>query len=115
MHGYIVPVRSFFCQAGWACRGEKGGIRQVLHAQIDFRRAHEGEVGVVERLEYDPNRSTRIALVRYPEGAPHACHLSEGQQASGQPPCRHLMPATSATTIRLQGTLPAGSPCLPPQ
>ena len=39
------------------------------HAQIDFRRGVEGEVGTVERLEYDPNRSTRIALVRYPEGA----------------------------------------------
>ena len=25
-------------------------------------------MGTVERLEYDPNRSTRIALVRYPEG-----------------------------------------------
>ena len=42
--------------------------------QVDFRRADEGEVGVVERLEYDPNRSARIALVRYPEGGRHAGH-----------------------------------------
>lgn len=36
--------------------------------QIDFRRAEDGAVATVERLEYDPNRSARIALVKYPEG-----------------------------------------------
>ena len=41
--------------------------------QVDFSRRHEGEVGVVERLEYDPNRTARIALVKYGEG--QCCHL----------------------------------------
>ena len=39
-----------------------------LSLQIDFTRPHAGETAQVERLEYDPNRSARIALVRYPEG-----------------------------------------------
>ena len=39
-----------------------------LSAQVDFTRSHNGETAVVERLEYDPNRSARIALVKYPAG-----------------------------------------------
>ena len=39
-----------------------------LSLQIDFTRPHAGETAQVERLEYDPNRSARIALVKYPEG-----------------------------------------------
>jgi large subunit ribosomal protein L2 len=34
---------------------------------VDFGR-HSSMAGLVERLEYDPNRSGYIALVRYPAG-----------------------------------------------
>jgi ribosomal protein L2 len=34
---------------------------------VDFGR-HSSVEGLVERLEYDPNRSGYIALVRYPAG-----------------------------------------------
>jgi ribosomal protein L2 len=40
----------------------------MCDAQIDFRRMHDGAAATIERVEYDPNRSARIALVRYPEG-----------------------------------------------
>ena len=39
-----------------------------LCPQVDFTRPHNGETAMVERLEYDPNRSARIALVKYPAG-----------------------------------------------
>ncbi|EIE20667.1 ribosomal protein L2 [Coccomyxa subellipsoidea C-169] len=47
----------------------RGGGSKRLYRFIDFSRRHEGEVGTVERLEYDPNRTARIALVKYPEGS----------------------------------------------
>jgi large subunit ribosomal protein L2 len=44
-----------------------GGSRQK-YRQIDFRRDKDGIKGVVERLEYDPNRTAHIALVLYVDG-----------------------------------------------
>jgi large subunit ribosomal protein L2 len=44
-----------------------GGSRQKYRI-IDFRRDKDGIAGVVERLEYDPNRTAHIALLRYADG-----------------------------------------------
>jgi large subunit ribosomal protein L2 len=44
-----------------------GGSRQKYRI-IDFRRDKDGIKGVVERLEYDPNRTSHIALVLYADG-----------------------------------------------
>ncbi len=44
-----------------------GGSRQKYRT-IDFKRDKDGVVGVVERVEHDPNRTGHIALVRYADG-----------------------------------------------
>src|SRR5579864_8861538 len=44
-----------------------GGSRQKYRL-IDFRRDKDGVLGHVERVEYDPNRTAHIALVRYADG-----------------------------------------------
>ena len=45
-----------------------GGHKRVLR-NVDFkRRDNPGEVAVVERIEYDPNRTGFIALIRYGSG-----------------------------------------------
>src|SRR5215210_2502315 len=45
-----------------------GGHKRTLR-QVDFkRRARMGDAAVVERIEYDPNRTAFIALIRYPDG-----------------------------------------------
>jgi large subunit ribosomal protein L2 len=44
-----------------------GGSRQKYRL-IDFRRDKDGIAGVVERIEYDPNRTAHIALVLYADG-----------------------------------------------
>lgn len=44
-----------------------GGHRQHYRI-IDFKRNKDGVVGIVERLEYDPNRSAHIALIKYLDG-----------------------------------------------
>src|SRR5580698_1491905 len=44
-----------------------GGSRQKYRL-IDFRRDKDGIAGVVERIEYDPNRTAHIALILYSDG-----------------------------------------------
>lgn len=44
-----------------------GGHRQLLRL-IDFKRDKTGIVGEVKTIEYDPNRTARIALVVYTDG-----------------------------------------------
>jgi large subunit ribosomal protein L2 len=45
-----------------------GGGHKQHYRIVDFRRNKDGIQGVVERLEYDPNRSAHIALVKYIDG-----------------------------------------------
>nr|WP_298250520.1 50S ribosomal protein L2 [uncultured Halomonas sp.] len=44
-----------------------GGHRQHYRI-IDFKRTKDGIPAIVERLEYDPNRSANIALLKYLDG-----------------------------------------------
>jgi len=46
----------------------QGGGHKQLYRVIDFKRDKDGVPGVVERLEYDPNRSAHIALIKYADG-----------------------------------------------
>jgi large subunit ribosomal protein L2 len=46
----------------------QGGGHKKLYRAIDFKRDKDGIAGVVERLEYDPNRSAHIALIKYADG-----------------------------------------------
>ncbi len=46
----------------------RGGGHKRLYRQIDFKRQKEGVPARVIALEYDPNRSARIALLRYADG-----------------------------------------------
>ena len=46
----------------------RGGGHKRRYRLIDFRRRRDDAPATVERLEYDPNRSAFIALIRYPDG-----------------------------------------------
>jgi large subunit ribosomal protein L2 len=46
----------------------RGGGHKKLLRLIDFRRDREDIPAVVETIEYDPNRSSRIARIRYRDG-----------------------------------------------
>jgi large subunit ribosomal protein L2 len=45
-----------------------GGGHKRKYRIIDFKRNKQGQVATVEHIEYDPNRSARIALVVYGDG-----------------------------------------------
>jgi large subunit ribosomal protein L2 len=55
----------------------RGGGNKRLYRVIDFRRQKDGMAANVEAIEYDPNRSCHIALLKYEDGekayilAPH--------------------------------------------
>ncbi len=55
----------------------RGGGSKRLYREIDFKRDKWNIPGIVETIEYDPNRTARIALVKYVDGerryiiAPH--------------------------------------------
>ena len=46
----------------------KGGGHKRMYRKIDFRRDKYGVPGKVTEIEYDPNRSARIALIVYADG-----------------------------------------------
>ena len=62
----------------------RGGGHKRRFRVIDLKRDKFGIPGQVDSIEYDPNRSARIALIKYPDGdwryilAPHG--LSVGDQ-----------------------------------
>ena len=45
-----------------------GGGHKQMYRVIDFKRNKFGVVGTVKEIEYDPNRSARIALIEYTDG-----------------------------------------------
>lgn len=58
-----------------------GGGHRQHYRLIDFRRTKDGVPAVVERLEYDPNRSAHIALLKYLDGERRYIIAPKGVQA----------------------------------
>lgn len=44
-----------------------GGHKKIIRI-VDFKRNKDGVPAVVKTIEYDPNRSARIALLFYADG-----------------------------------------------
>ena len=69
----------------------RGGGHKQSYRLVDFRRRKFGMTAVVERLEYDPNRTAFIALIKYADGelsyilAPQ--RLRVGDQVVAGPRC----------------------------
>jgi large subunit ribosomal protein L2 len=54
--------------AGRTTAYHRGGGHKRTYRIVDFRRTRWDDVAVVERLEYDPNRTAWIALLKYADG-----------------------------------------------
>jgi large subunit ribosomal protein L2 len=61
----------------------RGGGHKRRYRVIDFKRDNYGVPGIVETIEYDPNRSCRIALIKFENGdwryilAPNEIHVGD--------------------------------------
>ncbi len=67
-------------------QGRGGGSRR-MYREVDFKRKKDGVPGRVRSIEYDPNRTTRIALIFYADGeksyilAPHGLSVGDVVQS----------------------------------
>jgi len=55
-------------QLGRVTARHRGGGVKRQYRLIDWKREKDGVPGKVDRIEYDPNRSARIALIHYRDG-----------------------------------------------
>jgi large subunit ribosomal protein L2 len=56
----------------------RGGGHKRLYRFIDFKRDKDGVAATVTHIEYDPNRSSRIALLQYADGEKRYILAPEG-------------------------------------
>lgn len=54
--------------AGRITSRRRGGGHKRRYRRIDFKRDKDGVPASIERLEYDPNRSAHLALLKYGDG-----------------------------------------------
>ncbi len=62
----------------------RGGGHKRRYRVVDFKRAKHDVAAKVLAVEYDPNRSTRIALVVYPDGEKNYVLAPEGLKVNDQ-------------------------------
>ncbi|WP_419164789.1 50S ribosomal protein L2 [Candidatus Palauibacter sp.] len=63
-----LPKKSGRNHHGRITSRRRGGGHKRRYRRIDFKRRKDGVPGVVAEIEYDPNRSARIALIHYADG-----------------------------------------------
>jgi large subunit ribosomal protein L2 len=103
--------------AGRITTRHQGGGHKHHYRIVDFKRAKDGIVAKVERLEYDPNRSAHLALLLYadgerryivaPRGVSVGAQLLSGVEAAIKPGnCLPLRNIPVGTTIHCVEMLP---------
>jgi large subunit ribosomal protein L2 len=66
---------------GITCTRFRGGGHKRMYRLIDFRRVKDNVWADVRSIEYDPNRSSRIALIQYEDGEKAYILAPEGLKA----------------------------------
>ncbi|KAB0676636.1 50S ribosomal protein L2 [Aureimonas leprariae] len=82
----------------------QGGGHKRTYRIIDFKRRKLNAVGTVERLEYDPNRTAFIALIRYEDGE-MAYILAPQRLAAGD----KVVAGTSGVDVKPGNAMPLGA------
>lgn len=85
-----------------------GGGHKQLYRVVDFRRDKDGIPAVVERLEYDPNRSAHIALLKYADGERRYVVAANGVKAGDTLQSGADAPIKAGNTLPLRN-IPLGS------
>ncbi len=86
----------------------KGGGHKQKYRRIDFRRDKESVAGVIERVEYDPNRSAHIALVKYLDGERRYILAPKGLKAGDRVQAGEDAPIKTGNALPLRN-IPLGS------
>lgn len=94
--------------AGRITTRHQGGGHKQLYRVVDFRRDKDGIPAVVERLEYDPNRSAHIALLKYADGERRYIIAAKGLKAGDQVQSGADAPIKAGNALPLRN-IPVGS------
>jgi large subunit ribosomal protein L2 len=79
-----------------------GGGHKRMYRVIDFKRNKHGMTATVREIEYDPNRSARIALVQYADGEKRYILHPKGLKVGD------VIASGPGTDVRLGNALPLG-------
>ena len=85
-----------------------GGGHKQHYRVIDFKRNKDGIPAVVERLEYDPNRTANIALLKYADGERRYIIAAKGMKAGDQVVSGAEAPIKAGNSMPLRN-IPLGS------
>lgn len=88
---------------GHATSINKGGGHKRRYRLIDFSREKDGVAGEVIAIEYDPNRSARIALIQYVDGSKSYIIAPQGLQVGA------IISSSTSADIKPGNTLPIRS------
>ena len=80
----------------------RGGGHKRKYRIIDFKRSRQGIAATVREIEYDPNRSARIALIEYPDGEKRYILQPKGLKVGD------LVTSGPGSDIRTGNALPLG-------
>ena len=86
----------------------RGGGHKQRYRIIDFKRTKDGIPAKVERLEYDPNRSSHIALLLYADGERRYIIAPKGVRAGDELMSGITAPIKPGNTLPLRN-IPVGS------
>lgn len=85
----------------------RGGGHKRRYRIIDFKRDKRGEASVLS-IEYDPNRTARIALVRYEDGSKRYIVAPDGLQVGSNVSSGNSVSINVGNTMQLNN-LPTGT------
>jgi len=86
----------------------KGGGHKRRYRVVDFKRDKDGIPGTVERLEYDPNRTAHLALVKYADGERRYILAPKGVSAGADVISGEDAPIKPGNTLPLRA-IPVGT------
>jgi large subunit ribosomal protein L2 len=87
----------------------RGGGHKRRYRLIDFKRDKMGMAARVESIEYDPNRSARIALLCYPDGERRYILAPDRLKPGDSVQSGHSSPLKTGNTLPLR-EIPVGMP-----
>lgn len=94
--------------AGRITTRHRGGGHKQQYRSIDFKRNKDGIPAIVERIEYDPNRSAHLALLKYADGERRYVIAPKGIKANDKVLSGSQSPIKAGNALPLR-SIPVGT------
>jgi large subunit ribosomal protein L2 len=105
---WILSKNSGRSASGKVSVRHQGGRQKRYYREIDWKRDKKDVVGIVEALEYDPNRSANLALIRYSDGERRYILAPDGLAADAKIVAGEAAALTAGNALPLRA-IPVGT------